>query len=80
MSPEFSTSDLYFAAYLRVAGAAFKGIDRQGTRVFFVFDEPDQLGDLKNQYFNRQSRVCALSYANEIKAFKSLIHNGSART
>lgn len=80
MTPEFQTSDLYFAAYLQVACVPFKGIDRQGSRVFFVFEEPEQLGDLKNQYFTRQARICALSYANEIKNFKSLIHNGMTRT
>lgn len=70
----YRTSDLYYAAYLKVAGVPYLGTEREGNRVFFIFEEGDGLRDLKTQYFNRLSRVSALTYADEIKAMKALTH------
>jgi len=73
---EHRTSDLYFAAYLKVAGVSFKETEREGRRVFFVFEDVDRsvLRDLKNGYFNRTAKVPALSFADEIKTMKQLTH------
>lgn len=68
------TSDLYYAAYLKVASVSFLRIEREGRRVFFVFEDNGSVEDLKNQYFNRTSKVVALSYADEIKTMKSLTY------
>jgi hypothetical protein len=68
------TSDLYLAAYFKVAGVNFLKIEREGRRVFFVFEESEAVPDLKSQYFNRTSKVVALSYADEIKIMKSLTY------
>jgi hypothetical protein len=72
----YKTSDLYYAAYLKVAGVDFLGteVEAPSGRVFFVFDLPTSLSDLKRQYFNRSAKVAALSYADEIKAMKALTH------
>lgn len=70
----YRTSDLYFAAYLRVAGVPFVEASREGPRVYFVFEKVEGLRDLKNQYFNRQAKVPALTYADEIKTVKALTH------
>ena len=72
----FRTSDIYMAAYLKVSGVPFVGMERKEQRVFFLFDEGDGISDLKLQYFNNHSKVPARPFAEEIKAFKSLIHNG----
>jgi len=69
---ELRTADLYFAAYLKVAGVEFQGTVREGTRVHFVFEIPEGFRELKNQYYNRTAKVAALSYADEIKTMKSL--------
>lgn len=73
-TPNYSTSDLYYAAYLRVAGVTFLGTRREGGRVFFLFEVSDALKDLKDSYFNRTAKVSALSYADEVKAMKALTH------
>jgi len=73
---DYRTSDLYYAAYLRVAGVPFIETQRDGKRVFFIFENSDALRELKNQYFNRTAKVVALSYADEVKAMKALTHLG----
>lgn len=70
----YQTSDLYFAAYLRVAGVPFLETKRDGQRVIFVFDRVEGIRDLKAQYFNRTAKVPALTYADEVKNMKALTH------
>ena len=72
----YATSDLYYAAYLKVAGVPYKGTEREGNRIFFLFEQSDALRDLKDQFFNRTAKVSALTYADEIKAMKALTHMG----
>lgn len=73
-STHYRTSDLYYAAYLKVAGVEFKGTVREENRVFFLFAEQDGMDDLRLQYFNNVSKVVARTYAEEIKAMKALTH------
>ena len=70
----FKTSDIYFAAYLKVAGVQFNGTTRDGGRVFFLFEMGEGMRDLKSQFFNRIAKVPALTYADEIRNMKSLTH------
>jgi hypothetical protein len=76
----YRTSDLYYAAYLKVAGVKMTGTHRDGGRVYFLFDEGEgtNLRELRDQYYNRTSKVAALSYADEIKVCKALTHEGRA--
>jgi hypothetical protein len=71
----YKTSDLYYAAYLKVAGVKLLNTVKEGGRVQFVFEDAETLRDLRDQYFNRSSRVPALSYADEIKVMKALTHD-----
>jgi len=71
----YRTSDLYYAAYLKVAGVNLLGTKREGGRVFFLFEDGEGLRDLKQQYYNRSSKVPALTYADEIKVMKALTHD-----
>lgn len=71
----YRTSDLYYAAYLKVAGVLLQETVREGGRVYFVFDNMDTISDLKKQFFNPTSKVPALTYADEIKAMKALTHD-----
>tara|TARA_B100001094_G_C17584480_1_gene508994 strand:+ start:203 stop:463 length:261 start_codon:yes stop_codon:yes gene_type:complete len=70
----YRTSDLYYAAYLRVAGVPLIETEKEGSRVFFVFERVETIRDLKREYFNRTARVPALSYADEIRNMKALTH------
>ena len=72
----YRTSDLYYAAYLRVAGVPLLESEKEDRRVFFVFENTDSISELKKQYFNRSSKVPALTYADEIRSMKALTHRG----
>ena len=72
----YRTSDLYYAAYLKVAGVVLVGTEWEGSRMFFLFDNNGvDLKDLKNQYFMDSAKVNASSYGQAIKALKALTHN-----
>ena len=70
----YRTSDLYFAAYLKVAEVQFVGTAREDRRVFFLFEEQDGIRDMHMQYFNNVSKVLARTYAEEIKAMKAMVY------
>ena len=71
----YRTSDMYYAAYLKVAGVILQGTEKQGNRIFFLFEDNDNLRDLRVEFFNGRSKVAALSYADAIKHMKSLTHD-----
>lgn len=73
---EYRTSDLYFAAYLQVAGAPMVRTDRTGNgKVSFVFDTSvANIEELKRAWFSRQGKIDALPYADTIKSLKSICH------
>lgn len=73
---EFRTSDLYFAAYLQVAGVTMTRTERGGTgKVSFIFDQSiSNIDELKNAWFTQTGKVIALPYANAIKTLKSVCH------
>lgn len=73
---EFRTSDLYFAAYLQVAGVPMGRTERNGNgKVSFIFDiTTSNLSELKNAWFSQQGKIQALPYANAIKSLKSICH------
>jgi hypothetical protein len=72
----YRTSDLYYAAYLKVAGVPFLDTEREGQRVFFLFEDGDAavMRDLRQQYFSGHAKVEALALVQEIKNMKSLTY------
>jgi len=75
--PEFKTSDLYFAAYLKAAGVEMKRTDRhaENGRILFVFDASvSNVEELKTAWFNSTGKVVANTYAFHIKNLKSVCH------
>lgn len=71
----YQTSDLYYAAYLKVAGVKFVGTSREGSRVWFLFEEgPVAIRELKHDYYNRKGKVVALTFVDEIRVMKGLTH------
>ncbi len=73
---EFRTSDLYFAAYLQVAGVPLTRTEREpNNKVFFVFDTAvSNIDELRTAWFNQTGRVPALPFANAVKSLKSICH------
>lgn len=76
MSGRYRTSDLYYAAYLKVAAVPFiEAVREPGGRVIFIFEDVEGMRDLKNQYYNRTAKVVALNFSDEVKAMKALTFN-----
>ena len=71
---EFATADLYYAAYLKVAGVVLQEARWEENRVFFIFESSPNLTDLRRDYYNRRGKVPALTLADEIKAMKALTY------
>lgn len=77
MTTFYKTSDLYFAAFLRIAGVPFHDVEREGGRTHFLFDDqgPALMRDYRRQYFADEAKVSALSYAQAIRMMKSLVYS-----
>ena len=73
---DFRTSDLYFAAYLQVAGVSMQRTERNSSgKLTFVFDTTIcNIDELKHAWFSQTGKVAALPYANAIKSLKSICH------
>jgi hypothetical protein len=70
----YRTSDMYYAAYLKVAGVPFAGTSREGGRVFFLFEDGENVKELKVGYYNNV-KIAALPFADAIKSMKALTHS-----
>ena len=79
----YRTSDLYYAAYLKVAGVPFHDTVRvQGegrSKVVFEFKPHDMsmMRELKQSFFNGQGKVSAGDLVQAIKLMKQLTHMGA---
>ena len=71
----YETSDLYFSAFLRVAGVPLVSHTVEGGRVTFLFEDqgPATMRSLKTQYFTDTAKVPALSFVQSIKMLKALV-------
>jgi hypothetical protein len=72
--PLYKTSDLYFAAYLKTSGLELLKTEMEGSKVVFVFEKPESFKELKRSYFNRTSRVPALTFVDEVRSMKALTY------
>jgi Domain of unknown function (DUF5659) len=66
------TCDLYLAAFFVSVGCNVTKTSREGKKVYFLFDKSELIEQLKMDYFTRQAKVDALTYADNIKSLKSL--------
>lgn len=75
----YKTSDLYWAAFLRVSGIQLKGTEREYQKVIFLFEDPGGtiIQDLKGDFFMDRAKVSPLSFSQSLKALKALIHQTS---
>jgi len=73
----YQTCDLYLAVFFFSAGSRMVKHERdnKSKRVYFFFEKNPMLNELKVNYFSRQAKVDALTFADNIKSLKSLCHN-----
>jgi hypothetical protein len=76
MSNEFSTKDLYLAAFLYARGLVFVRIYWQGRQGWFVFQDENKCVELQQRFFSRTAEVNAKEYANAIRTLKDLVFIG----
>lgn len=69
----YKTADLYFAAYLSVAGCPIEDLVKNGRQVKIHFRDEGQISDLHKQYYNRKAKIPALQFTEEIKNLKNQI-------
>ena len=74
----YQTTDLYYAAYLRVAKVRYLGVEwktdekSNKRKGYFLFEDqgPQAMRQLKDQYFQDRAKVSALSYGQAIRDLK----------
>jgi hypothetical protein len=72
----YRTSDMYFAAFLKVAGCNLVDSVREDSKVVFLFEDQGStvMRDLKRDYFSGAAKVSAQEMVQAIKTMKSLTH------
>lgn len=68
----YKTCDLYLAAFFSSSGCPIISTVRDSRKVYFHFEQNEIIEKLRNAYFLRQGQVDAVTYADQIKALKSL--------
>ena len=71
---DHETKDLYFAAFLQARGVELINTRRRGSVVWFVFEDVDNMRDLRHDFFSGTGKVKARPYADALRNLKSLIH------
>lgn len=77
----YKTTDLYYAAYLRVAGVVFVDTIRESGRVTFLFEDqgPIAMRDLRKAYFADTAKVPPMAFVQAIKTMKSLTYSDGGK-
>jgi len=68
----YRTPDLYLSAYLKSNGIILQSIDKENSKVIFIFKNDGNIQDLVNKYFN-DSDVRVLSYKAALRDLRSII-------
>jgi len=66
------TCDLYLAAFFTTAGCSIEETSRDARKVYFLFGNTELIEKLKTDYYTRNAKVDALTYADNVKSLKSL--------
>ena len=69
----YKTADLYFAAYLSVAGCSIEEMVKHGRQCKMHFLDEGQIEELRKQFYNRKAKVGALDFTQEIQLLKKQI-------
>ena len=69
------TADLYFSAYLVVAGFTLEDVCWVGSRCYFSFQMGSQeMSKHRDLYHGGSARVCPQAYARALIALKAQLH------
>jgi hypothetical protein len=68
----YKTSDLYLSAYLKSNGIILQGIDKENSKVIFIFKNDGNIQDLINRYFN-DGPVPVLQFKASLGVLRSII-------
>ena len=74
---EYKTSDIHLAAFLKTIGVKMLKTERAPQnhgRVVFVFEKTQDIDQRQIAYWNRQGQVDALTFADNLKSLKTLVH------
>jgi hypothetical protein len=75
----YRTADMYYAAFLLTVKVPFLGTSRQGNRVFFRFEEVEDLSEIEKGYITRETEVSAMLLIENIRNMKTLTHTARGR-
>jgi hypothetical protein len=78
--PVYRTSDPYYAAYLRLAGLAFCGVEEVDGRSWFLFETSPGIRALKTEYYSGTVRVPAFEFAKGIRTMKALLSSSGGKS
>ena len=70
----YSTSDLYLTAYLKVKGFKFT-VDKAKAKSNFIFDNSPELLTNVNEYLSENGSCEPLAFTNAIKNLKNYLYN-----
>lgn len=76
-SEGYQTCDLYLAAFFLSAGCKIDKStrDKKSKRVYFCFEKNPLVSELRLDYYSREAKIDALTFADNVKSLKSLCHN-----
>ncbi len=70
-----TTSDFYLSAFFCLNGLELKEMRSQENRKLFVFEDTDELQQLKRDYYWNNATVDPLSYKKAIRQLKGMVMN-----
>lgn len=70
----YKTPDLYLSAFLKSNGIILQGIDKENSKVIFIFKNDGSVKNLLDKYFN-DSKVGVLTYKAALRDLRSIIFN-----
>lgn len=71
----YSTPDLYLASYLKASGIRIVEFKKVHRRVYFVFDDSEELRQKKIEFFN-DGMISVSKFKNAIQDLKTAIFHG----
>jgi hypothetical protein len=70
----YATSDLYLSAYLKTKGLQLQETQRNGKKIFFIFEDQPNRQSLIHEFFNG-GLVNITAFKNAVQDLKTLVFN-----
>lgn len=77
MNDKKRISDLALSAFLNSIGHEILGIESEGKRAIFVFQNSSKLENDTLRFFNRKGSVDALTFSESFRNLKAIVKNQS---